>query len=732
MKTALELIPGTKVTKAILVEEEAILNNIKGYMKANFNPKSGSWPNIGEKLSPDQLFNIIFQGSKLGDTKQTTIDSGFKGITPDNLEKHIETFRNIETEVIDNFSKTTILSKFSSFLEVFNMLYKNYIDCAKTNKTTPDDCFIKNYKLFMQDEEPDNMNTISNKFIKGSMMKNRVLSLYCFNPGFGFKDVLKLVSNGVIITSGTLSPIDGLESELKCKFAIKLENAHIIDKCQVRFNILPSYNLKNIGNSAVNFKFDMANRDNEAMKEALGRTIVELCKVTPGGILVFFTAFSYMKNCCYLWAERKILLEMEKFKTVFQDVQDSQKNKIVLDSFRDSSRKNKKGGILFSVLRGSCSEGIDYSDDLARLVIVVGIPFPSLADVKVQLKKEFLTDIYSNKSSFTNTKKITANDWYSEVAIRAVNQALGRVIRHVDDFGAMVLIDQRFIEMFNKKAFSNWLRDIAIIYDSTTPGDIVKDTHAFFAKMKEFIKEKKAKQITMINNNNNFEQARTNDLLITNDGNTKILPPECGLKRKIDIAKPLPEKNKLNTIEPDDLFDNDLFEELTTKYVIKDQTINKSNNVKLKIMKEYTPENLGTAETLKNKVINQSKSDVEITNNKPAKIETSIPTTEKTNQEEDKFNNIFEMIKNFGEDEINQLYAITSIDKKKVSNQKCNFECPVCFLDSSELVFKSGKCGHIICNNCWEKIFQIKRECPLCKQKVRKDKLIQVFYSIQN
>ena len=49
------------------------------------------------------------------------------------------------------------------FLEVFNMLYKNYVDCIKKNKTTPDECFVKNYKLFVQDEEPDI--NINNKII---------------------------------------------------------------------------------------------------------------------------------------------------------------------------------------------------------------------------------------------------------------------------------------------------------------------------------------------------------------------------------------------------------------------------------------------------------------------------------------------------------------------------------------------------------------------------------------
>ena len=47
----------------------------------------------------------------------------------------------------------------------------------------------------------------------------------------------------------------------------------------------------------------------------------------------------------------------------------------------------KKGAIMMGVCRGRMSEGLDFSDDAARLVIVVGIPYPMVADPKIVLKK---------------------------------------------------------------------------------------------------------------------------------------------------------------------------------------------------------------------------------------------------------------------------------------------------------------------------------------------------------
>ena len=51
----------------------------------------------------------------------------------------------------------------------------------------------------------------------------------------------------------------------------------------------------------------------------------------------------------------------------------------------------------------------------------------------------------------------SADDWYKIEGTRAVNQALGRIIRHKDDFGAVILADTRFGTM-NRRMFPSWMR----------------------------------------------------------------------------------------------------------------------------------------------------------------------------------------------------------------------------------------------------------------------------------
>lgn len=46
---------------------------------------------------------------------------------------------------------------------------------------------------------------------------------------------------------------------------------------------------------------------------------------------------------------------------------------------------HRGGAVLFAVCRGKVSEGLDFADNNARLVIAVGIPYPYLRDTKVTM-----------------------------------------------------------------------------------------------------------------------------------------------------------------------------------------------------------------------------------------------------------------------------------------------------------------------------------------------------------
>jgi regulator of telomere elongation helicase 1 len=118
------------------------------------------------------------------------------------------------------------------------------------------------------------------------------------------------------------------------------------------------------------------------------------------------------------------------------------------------------------------SEGLDFKDRNGRAVLIAGIPYAYLRDGKVMAKREYMNKQASNwrtgnklarqRGELTpadaDLSPITGDEWYTISAARAVNQALGRVIRHVNDYGAMIFLDERFANHDTQRGLSSWIR----------------------------------------------------------------------------------------------------------------------------------------------------------------------------------------------------------------------------------------------------------------------------------
>ncbi|KAL9448862.1 hypothetical protein AB3S75_010908 [Citrus x aurantiifolia] len=352
------------------------------------------------------------------------------------------------------------------------------------------------------------------------------LSLWCLNPAVVFKDVAEL-SLSIILTSGTLSPMNSFSSELGVQFGTCLEAPHVID---VDLQVLTSVISTGPDNYPLNASYKTA--DGYAFQDALGKSIEEICNVVPGGSLVFFPSYKLMEKLCNRWretgqwsrlnAKKPLFVEpkggsQEDFEIVLKHYYNSislgSKRAVVrkkrvkregnndLNTIESHENANKKGASFLAVCRGKVSEGIDFSDDNARVVIVVGIPFPNINDIQVSLKKKY-NDTYRSSKNL-----LSGNEWYCNQAFRALNQAIGRCIRHRFDYGAIILLDERFQEERNRAHISKWLRKSIKQYDSFDAS--LEGLKSFFRDVKGWVGKKMFNGLE--NSDNNVDHVSSMD-----------------------------------------------------------------------------------------------------------------------------------------------------------------------------------------------------------------------------
>lgn len=340
----------------------------------------------------------------------------------------------------------------------------------------------------------------------------RTISYWCFAPAMAMEELAGLKVRSILVTSGTLSPLPSYAMELGLPFPNQLENPHIIGDNQIHVRVIGTGVTGKILNSSYQRR-----QDGEYYSE-LGNTIVNIAKVTPDGMLVFFPSYGVMETCLERWggpsSSRSYSAQDKKNFFAIRKKQSAANQysfPIIPPSFANNSSSNtpwrrllscksvvleprssadlpdamsefkrlldlpeSKGCVLMGVCRGKISEGIDFANEMSRAVVITGIPFAPSHDAKVKLKREFLDSARANNSIKARTDSgfgepgtgtgrqaslsLSGNDWYTQQAHRAVNQAIGRVIRNRNDYGAVLLLDSRFGDKRNQIGLSKWVR----------------------------------------------------------------------------------------------------------------------------------------------------------------------------------------------------------------------------------------------------------------------------------
>uniref|UniRef100_A0A803XT35 Regulator of telomere elongation helicase 1 n=1 Tax=Meleagris gallopavo TaxID=9103 RepID=A0A803XT35_MELGA len=299
----------------------------------------------------------------------------------------------------------------------------------------------------------------------------KTLSYWCFSPGYSMHELVRQGVRTIILTSGTLSPLSSFTMEMQIPFPVLLENPHVIDKRQLWVGIIP----KGPDGTVLNSTYERSVLNDSFIYLVAGN----LVRVVPHGLLVFFPSYPVMDKSLEYWREHDFAKRIEEVKPMFVEPRNKGSFAEVIDAYYGKIACPKSNGAAF----WQCaSEGLDFADMNGRGVIITGLPFPPRWEPRVVLKMQFLNEM---KKSSMGAQYLSGHQWYNQQASRAVNQAIGRVIRHRQDYGAIFLCDDRFTTENVRGKLPSWVRPYVNVYDNF--GHAVRSVSVFFRVAQEIM-----------------------------------------------------------------------------------------------------------------------------------------------------------------------------------------------------------------------------------------------------
>lgn len=259
-------------------------------------------------------------------------------------------------------------------------------------------------------------------------------------------------AHSIILASGTLSPVDVLHRQLFAAGTASTITHHAFGHVVPQSNFITSVVTEGFGTARV-LNFTYGNR--QSALSALRVVIERLSAVVPNGMVVFFPSTRYMTEAVAAGvggAQRKAL---------FVEPADSGKTTGILADYAAACTSHAHGALLFSVCGGKLSEGINFSDEMGRCVVVVGLPYPDASSVEMQQRLGF-----AEQRGGAAAKKAV----YDGACFKAVNQCIGRVLRHANDYAAVVLLDERYARNLDK--LPRWVVEGGVVAGK---GEVVVD-----------------------------------------------------------------------------------------------------------------------------------------------------------------------------------------------------------------------------------------------------------------
>ncbi|EDQ87249.1 uncharacterized protein MONBRDRAFT_27452 [Monosiga brevicollis MX1] len=306
-----------------------------------------------------------------------------------------------------------------------------------------------------------------------SGLKQSFIRFLLLNPAVYFEEILQS-ARAVIVAGGTMSPVTDFVEQLTTQATKSVAVHHFA--CG---HVVPSSHLCPIVLTQTSnrqpLRLTFSTRQSEAMMRELGESLIRVAATVPAGLVVFFPSYEYEQKLVEFWTRQGVLRKFERHKPIFREPRAGKDVDVVLQQYATAIQKG--GAALFSVVGGKLSEGINFKDDLGRCVVMVGMPYPNLHSKELQEKMAFLR---SQPASGSVDK---GQEYYENLCLKAVNQSIGRAIRHRGDFAAVIMLDERYATPRVRNKLPGWM--MSNLKVTPTVAQLEDHLKEFFIRMQE-------------------------------------------------------------------------------------------------------------------------------------------------------------------------------------------------------------------------------------------------------
>lgn len=357
-------------------------------------------------------------------------------------------------------------------------------------------------------------------FEKSSTPPDLKLSYLLLSPTHAFSSIANS-ARAVVLAGGTMSPFEDYKTHLfpylKPEKITTLSCGHVIPDSNLCVWTLASTRPRNtVQNSAAAdatsgvFEFSFQKRSDKDTINRLGQALLNICSVVPDGVVVFFPSYGYLDEVIEIWKAppttdggKSLWDRFQAKKALFRESKGGSSDEVlagyseaILKDSQPNDQKHAKGAVLLSVVGGKMSEGINFSDRLGRCVVIIGLPYPNINSPEWKARIEYLESSTATrlmaasptmpKAQASQEAKQAARDFYENACMRAVNQSIGRAIRHKGDYAAIVLIDRRFGTDRIRNKLPGWIKGRLV------PGAEGQGLQGLMGRLNLFFKAKKS------------------------------------------------------------------------------------------------------------------------------------------------------------------------------------------------------------------------------------------------